>query len=416
MISITKIFRYSTKPGRHQGSLSLRVIHARKTRTVVIRDCHFYPEEWDCNSRMIIYPHDNPRRERYLTSVLDRVEKEKQMLLYYAQKLEQQGAFDLDELMKCYRRRQKGEFLAAYTKSIIQSLRNNRHDRIAEAYCTTVKRLVSFNQGIDIPLNKISTAMIKNFESKLRAEGKSPNTICFYVRNLQAIYNKAVMDKYVSVEDNPFDNVQISMQKTVKRALATVEMKKLLNFDFARCKTNVQRNNFGIAQRYFLFSFYSRGMCFVDIAYLQKHNIQDGILSYYRHKTNKLIEVKITDTMQAIMDSFADETRNSEFVFPIIKAEDTKHPRLQYASALRVQNIRLKKLAKLAGVSKKITTHVARHSWASIGKEQKVPLSVISECLGHSSEKITAIYLTNFNNSVLEEANDKIAKALKSKK
>lgn len=97
----------------------------------------------------------------------------------------------------------------------------------------------------------------------------------------------------------------------------------------------------------------------------------------------------------------------SPYVFPIIK-DESKSPRLQYESALRVQNKRLKRLAELADIKETLTTHVARHSWATIAKQVNLPLWVISEGLGHSDEKTTYTYLASFERSVLDKANEQI--------
>lgn len=148
-------------------------------------------------------------------------------------------------------------------------------------------------------------------------------------------------------------------------------------------------------------------MCFVDLAYLKKENLQGDILRYVRKKTGCQIDVKVTREMQDIIDSFVHEVKGSPFLFPIIRDSNKSH-RLQYENALHAQNDRLKKLAAMVGVEKPVTTHVARHSWATIAKYQDIPLRVISECLGHSSERTTRIYLDSLNNSVLDEANELI--------
>ena len=163
--------------------------------------------------------------------------------------------------------------------------------------------------------------------------------------------------------------------------------------------------------RYFFFCFHARGMSFVDMAYLRKENIRQGVISYYRKKTGQKIEVTLTPTLQRIIDSFSGEVRHSPYLFPIIR-NTAKSARLQYENGLRLQNKRLKKLSALAGVRGKLSTHVSRHSWATIGKKQNQPLWVISEGLGHSSEKMAYTYLASFDRSTLDRANEQIALAL----
>jgi integrase len=100
-------------------------------------------------------------------------------------------------------------------------------------------------------------------------------------------------------------------------------------------------------------------------------------------------------------------------LFPIIRNLD-KPARLQYENGLNMQNRWLKKLARLAGINTGcgLSTHVSRHSWATAGKVQRLPLSVISEGLGHSSEKMTCTYMASFDRSTIDKASRKIARAI----
>lgn len=123
------------------------------------------------------------------------------------------------------------------------------------------------------------------------------------------------------------------------------------------------------------------------------------------------MEVKVNNEMKAIIDSFSKETIGSPFLFPIIR-DMGKDYRPQYENGLRIQNLRLKKLAVMADIPRQLSTHWARHSWANMGKQQDLPLRVISECLGHKSEKTTLIYLDQLDNSLLDSANDKITSAV----
>lgn len=135
------------------------------------------------------------------------------------------------------------------------------------------------------------------------------------------------------------------------------------------------------------------------------------MIRYVRKKTGQQIEVKVTPEMQSIIDSFSADVRHSSYVFPIIR-DAGKSARLQYETALRMQNHRLKKLAAIAGTSRTLSTHWARHTWASIGKQNNLPVRVISECLGHTSEKTTRIYLDLLDNKLLDAANETVLSAI----
>jgi len=112
-----------------------------------------------------------------------------------------------------------------------------------------------------------------------------------------------------------------------------------------------------------------------------------------------------------IVDSFAHEVTGSPYVFPIIQPSG-KNDRLQYENALRIQNNRLKKLAAHAQIHRPLSTHVARHSWATVGKMLDILVAVISDGLGHTTLTTTSIYLALLENRVLDQANELIAQAV----
>ena len=412
-ITMRVVLRLSTKGDKSQGSLFLRIIHNRKIRTITIPNCYLSPEEWDSRAQKVIYSKNNLRqRKRYLTSVANKIAKEKENVLT---QIRQCGNnFNLDKFIDRYRHnRRENNSLLNYCENLAQHLEKTSHERTARAYRCTARRFINFNLGKDILLSEIDADLIKKFEIRLKKESVSYNTISFYMRNLRSVYNKAIKENLIEAQmENPFVDVPKLMQVTVKRALPASDMQRVLHFDFSLCRTARQEQRFRMAQRLFLFSFYTRGMCFIDIAYLRKQNIQHNVIRYYRQKTGRMIEVKVTAEIRNIIDSFAEETSDSPYVFPIIKTELSKKARIQYEAALRMQNSRLQQMAEIAGVQRKITMHVARHSWASIGRQNNLPLSVISECLGHSDERVTAIYLASLDKTILDDANDKVVRAV----
>ncbi|MCD8264668.1 MAG: site-specific integrase [Tannerellaceae bacterium] len=288
-----------------------------------------------------------------------------------------------------------------YTELLIADMYRNGQERTANAYRTVAKGLVRFNKGEDIPLDQLNNTLIRSFENYLKQNNKMPNTVSYYMRNLRAIYNKAVADKRIpdTQQKKPFANVYTGIAQTKKRALSLEELKRLHQLAPDRFLWNIGLNskkyrkfeNLYRAWRLFFFCFYARGMSFIDLAYLRKDNIKGDILRYSRKKTGQVIELTLTPELKTILESFAKEVINSVYLFPII-CPDGNSTRRQYENALRIQNVRLCKLALMAGIKKKLSTHVARHSWATIGKKQNIPIRVLSECLGHSSEKTTLIY------------------------
>lgn len=420
MTSINLVLRPSLRQGRSEGSLSLRLIHNRRVKTVTLPGCRLYPEEWSRERQEVVYPENNPRRTAHLQQLESRINNEVDLLNRHLGTLQKQGRYNIEDLVKLYRLRKDGDKLLGYTKTLTLELERRGQERTARAYRTVVRGIIRFNKDADIPLREINNTLLKEFEKHLKEAGRLPNTISYYMRNLRAIYNKAVAEKrIVKRSENPFAGVYMGVTKTMKRALSVDEVKQLSDLDFTALMDNCQpgsrkqksAQNLHRAWRYFGFCLYSRGMCFVDMAYLRKENIRGGFIRYVRKKTGQQIEIKITPEIRALIDSFAEDVKHSNYVFPIIR-DDGKSPRLQYESAERSQNYRLKKMAAMAGINKALSTHWARHTWASIGKQSNLPVRVISECLGHTSEKTTRIYLDSLNNKLLDAANETVISAM----
>lgn len=164
------------------------------------------------------------------------------------------------------------------------------------------------------------------------------------------------------------------------------------------------KSSLDFARDMFMFSFYTRGMSFVDMAYLEKANLQNGILTYRRRKTGQQLTIRWEKCMEEIVKKYP--PNGSAYLLPIIKKQGNE--RKQYANALHLANYRLKDLSGMLELQRPLTMYVARHSWASAAKARNIPLSVISEGMGHGSEKTTQIYLASLEASVVDKANKMI--------
>lgn len=416
------VLRPSTKKGRHPGSLFLRIIHNRRVKTVTLPGCRIYPEEWNSDTQEIIYPENNSRRTGELETLEQLIHYEKELVETHLSTLQKKGRYKTEDVIRLYRQKKNENKVMGYAEILALSLEQGGQQRTANAYRTVARGIVKFNKGADIPLRQINSTLVKEYETYLKQTDKMPNTISFHMRNLRAVFNKAVAENIINKpREDPFAGVYTGVAKTVKRSLSVDEMQQFHDLDFAeliKSKEVGSRayeyiDNLSRAWRYFLFCFYTRGMSFIDLAFLRKDNIRGNIIRYNRRKTGQHIEIRVTREAQAIIDSFTREVRNSPYVFPVINDRDNGiTPYDQYRTALRSQNTRLKKMAKLAGINKRISTHVSRHTWASIAKYKNIPIPIISDCLGHTDEKTTRIYMDSLDNGTLDSANELIIAAV----
>lgn len=304
--------------------------------------------------------------------------------------------------VKNKRRTASRKAIVPFTRDLITQLNQVGRQRTAEKYATTLNSFLRFLQGRDVLWEEMDAPLMMAYEHFLRDSGICPNTSSFYLRNLRAIYNRAV-EQGLIVQQYPFRQVYTGIDKTVKRAVPIQVIRRLHELDLS------SRPLMDWARDMFLFSFYTRGMSFVDMAFLKKKDLQYGILSYRRKKTGQLLFIKWERPMQEIIDKY--DTRHTSYLLPIIKEQegDERH---QYINASHLINHKLKKIGEEMGLSVPLTMYVARHGWATIARSRNIPLSTISEALGHDSEKTTRIYLASLDSSAIDNANRMILNML----
>lgn len=305
------------------------------------------------------------------------------------------------QIKACRKRRAGGVSLVRLSKYLIEAKLRQGKLRTAETYGSAVSSFVRFWGG-DISLSSLSPTIVLDYQNYLLGQGLCRNTSSFYLRNLRAIYNRAV-DMELVKQSNPFRRVYTGIAKTGKRALSIRELRLIRKLDIASAPMKE------FARDVFLFAFYTRGMSLVDIAHLTKDNVSHGVLSYRRSKTGQTINVRWEKCMQDLVDRYHDE--DSPFLLPILEGGHADS-RKQYLNAARKINRQLKLIGTSVGLPIPLTMYVARHSWASIAKSVNVPVSIISQALGHDSERTTQIYLSSLEKNLIDDANVRIISKL----
>lgn len=254
-------------------------------------------------------------------------------------------------------------------------------------------------------LSEVEPNWVKGYAAYLKMQHnlKAGSANCYF-RNLRAVYNKAVKEgiiPYPSIP--PFRGVSIPVPPTAKRTLSAEDMQKMVEAGQSSC-TN---KNLARARDIFLFLFYARGMCFVDVFNLRKENVHGGYIGYSRSKTGVALQVKMTPEMKQLMERYEDA--DSPYLFPFLREKlRGSVGDASCKSALRRINRHLGKLGDMLGLSHLVTTYSARHTWASLLESCGVNTSVISQGLGHSSERVTRIYMKGMPSHVLDRANERM--------
>ena len=400
MASVKVKFRPSTIAGK-EGSIYYQIIQSRVIRQMKT-DYRIFTDEWNEVESCVIV--GSSERRNLLLSLIERMEWDLKLLDMIIRQLNNRKAgYTADDIVASFQSITEGQSFFNFMQGIIARLKQMGKIRTAENYSCALKSFMQFRRERDILLSEIDSDLMQLYEAYLHGKGAVRNTSSFYMRILRAVYNRA-LEKGLMEQRNPFRHVYTGVDKTVKRAVPLSAIKRMKNLDLSL------QPNLEFARDMFLFSFYTRGMSFVDMAYLRKKDLANGILSYRRRKTGQQLFIKWEKCMQEIVDKY--DTESSIYLLPIIKPYSKTDERTQYIYAGHNINRSLKAIGKELGLSLPLTMYTSRHSWASIAKSKNVPLSVISEGMGHDSEATTRIYLASLDNMAIDKANSLILKSL----
>lgn len=400
MASIKVKFRPSTVVD-HEGAIYYQIIHERKVRQLPT-DYKVFPIEWDENRSMVTTSQQSERKS-FILSIRERIRWDLERLNKIDRKLDANSlSYTADDVIEEFNRYSTEYSLFNFMESIIGKLKQNGKIRTSENYRSTLNSFKNFRKDEDIMLDCVTSELMESYEAWQKSRGIAPNTISFYTRILRAVYNRAVEDDIIE-NRSPFRHVYTGHDKTIKRALPLAVIKKIKTLDLSLVPT------LDYARDMFMISFYLRGMSFIDMAFLKKTDLKNGYVTYRRRKTGQQLIIEWTKEMQMMLDKYPEN--KSDYLLPIIRNKEVNEHCIYRNTGYNI-NRNLKSIAEMVGVNIPLTLYVARHSWASIAKAKGIPISVISEGMGHDSETTTQIYLASLDTSVVDKANSLIFKSL----
>ncbi|MDY4810677.1 MAG: site-specific integrase [Muribaculaceae bacterium] len=281
----------------------------------------------------------------------------------------------------------------------LQRLENEKRRGYMLSVRYVYNSLINFNKHLNITFSEIDVAWLKRYESWLRSRGVSQNTIGIHFRTLRVLFNVAIEQNAVKEEHYPFKSFKVSKlhEETAHRALSKEHIERILNF-----KATDAYMRFAID--IFAFTYYSGGINLTDIANLTADNIIADKLIYKRQKTGKLIKIPLQDKAKDLIDKY--RCPDNRYLFPIFSDlhQTEAQKKFRIHKVMSKINKRLKIIGKELGIPITLTTYVARHSQATVMKRAGVSTAVIREIMGHSSERVTQIYLDSFDNEQVNNA------------
>lgn len=388
-------------PDGNVGTLFYQVVHEGTTK-VIETDYKLYLHEWNSETEKLNVHDADAERFAYLAALGKRVECDMRRLRGIIMSLDLRiMPYATDDVVVNFADYCSRRSFGLFMKEQIGRLESMKRMRTSETYTAAYRSFMRFMDNKDVAIDEFDEKLMGEYENFLKMTGAGLNTVSFYMRIMRAVYNRAV-DEGITDQRYPFKKVYTGIARTVKRALRFDDIRRIKNVDLSN------EPNLAFARDMFMFSFYTRGMSFVDMSFLSKSNLSGGVLSYCRRKTGQRLDIKWEKCMQEIVERY---DACGPHILPIV-SPDKGDERLQYRQCQCRINAYLKRLGRMMGFLHPLTMYVARHSWASVAKSRNVPLSIISEGMGHDSDATTRIYLASIEASRIDEANSSILNAL----
>jgi integrase/recombinase XerD len=292
----------------------------------------------------------------------------------------------------------------AYINQHVASLLEENKIRTSKNYGTISYNLKRFTKREVLFFHEIDVPFLNKFQASLLEEELSQTSIHGYLSKIRALFNKALREGVIDQKVSPFSNFKLKQGRPSKDRLTELEIVKLEDLDL---KPFSLLDN---VRNAFLFSFYNAGIRISDILLMTWDNIKEDRLVYTMYKTSKVHSMKLKDKPNAILNKY--KASGGSFIFPFFSDRyDYSNPMYlhnQLGAKTALINKYLKQIAIKAEISKNVTTHTARHSFADIARQKTDNIYNLSKTLGHSSLKVTEAYLASFDEKAVDDTLDSV--------
>ena len=240
----------------------------------------------------------------------------------------------------------------------------------------------------DLPLTEVNGELVRAFAFYLKTEkGCQQNTVIRYMKCLKKITNLACANDWMAKD--PFLGIRFHEKEVVREFLTMDELQTIYHKEFPLERLTLVRD-------VFIFAAFT-GLAFIDVQQLApEHIVRDNNGNLWirkpRQKTKNMCNIPLLDIPQEILRKYADHPtcRKKGVLLPV--------------PCNQKMNSYLKEIADICVIRKNLTTHCARHSYAtSVCLANGVSLENVAKMLGHSNIKMTQHYARVLDSSILRD-------------
>lgn len=272
--------------------------------------------------------------------------------------------------------------------------------RTREIYQNTLDKIVRLH-GEEVPFDAVNHAWLEAFDRSMRTSdicngrgevlrtGLTTNARAIHLRNIRAVFNKAIDEEVIGLELYPFRRFKIEKERTRKRAVSLTQLRAL--FDYP-CETVAEEWAVDVAR----LIFYLIGINTVDLFHLEEYD--GGYIHYRRAKTGALYSIKVEPEAAALLEKYRGREHLLNF-----------RERFKHLESFKAKiNKTLKVIASKDPRIPVMTSYTFRHTWATLAAELDIPKETIAAGLGHAQNAtVTDVYI-DFNRKKVDAANRRV--------
>jgi site-specific recombinase XerD len=250
----------------------------------------------------------------------------------------------------------------------------------------------SFLGGRSATFYDIDENTILDYQEYLKNTLKNGvNTIHTNLKSIRRVFSIAIEKNIIGVESDPFKKVKLKTEKSIRPFLSQEEIKALMNL---RLDPGSELEK---ARDVFIWTIFTGGMRISDVLMLKKSNIKDGFISNRIKKTGVPHRIKMPEYANKLLQKYSIKSKLEDgYVFQMIPNTGKPLTSVELDRAVTLAtstyNQCLKKLAKLAGIQKPLSSHIARISFITMAVSSGVDMTTVQGIAGHADLEMTAMY------------------------
>ncbi len=394
MTSVAIIFRKDKLNARKEAPVHFRIIKNRKA-SYIASGIMLSPNQWNEKKNRVKSTHPSSARlNSYLSNKFTEIQD---TVLHHETLSKSLTSKDLRE--KVFGKRPSDFF--AFAEEIVERYRKAGRVGTADKNRSVMAKLKDYRPALTF--HDITPEFLTQYDQHLReCYGNCTNTVSKDMKFLRKVFNDAIRADVIGLEANPFGRYQIKQERTHRGYLTEEELHRI-----EQCSTS-PGTKLPLYRDLFIFASYTGGLRISDVLQLRWKDFDGSHLHVIIKKTSAQVTIKVPDKALKLMCRYrAADMSSTDFIFPLLPAGlDVDNP-FSLAAAIKTAttqvNRSLKTLAKMAGIEKRLSFHISRHSFAVMGLRKGISIDKVSKLMAHAAIRETQVY-AKIVNSELDNA------------